>query len=454
MSEARATESSPKEHAPPPQHSPAQDERLHSATETRKDEAGYVRTDLGVLPVDWRTSTLRDAAERISVGLATSVTEHYRSSGTPIVRNLNIKDGYFDGSEMLYVSDLFAQANSSKAARASDVLTVRTGSNLGLTCVLPPELDNCQTFTTLITTPKKAVLDSHFLCLQMGSHIGRAELDRLQVGGGKGNLNTGHLKHYRLVAPPLEEQRGIAETIRDVDALLGALERLIVKKRDLKQGTMQELLTGQTRLAGFRGKWKPQQLGSLGSTFGGLTGKGKADFGEGPARYITFTNVIDNVVVDCTRFDAVRVSPVESQNHVMRGDLLFNGSSETPDELALCAVLMHEAKELYLNSFCFGFRLRSDNEAHGLYLAYYFRGTPGRELMKAIAQGSTRYNLSKVVFLKAILTLPPFEEQVAIAEALAEMDAALRTLEQRRDKTRALKQGMMQELLTGRIRLV
>jgi len=117
-------------------------------------------------------------------------------------------------------------------------------------------------------------------------------------------------------------------------------------------------------------------------------------------------------------------------------------------------VLLEEVEDVYLNSFCFGFRFREGAQANGLFFAYYLRSTEGRELMKSLAQGSTRYNLSKVALLNSSLRLPPLPEQTAIAEVLSEVDAELAGLEQRRDKTRALKQGMMQELLTGRTRLV
>jgi type I restriction enzyme S subunit len=107
-----------------------------------------------------------------------------------------------------------------------------------------------------------------------------------------------------------------------------------------------------------------------------------------------------------------------------------------------------------LNSFCFGFRFHDNAEADGLFLAYYLRNSEGRELMKSLAQGSTRYNLSKVALLKAPLRLPLLPEQSAIADVLCDMDAELSALEARRDKTHALKQAMMQELFTGRTRLV
>ena len=109
---------------------------------------------------------------------------------------------------------------------------------------------------------------------------------------------------------------------------------------------------------------------------------------------------------------------------------------------------------MFLNSFCFGFRFRGDADADGLFLAYYLRSEAGREIVKSLAQGSTRYNLSKTALLRAPFRLPPFPEQSAIAAVLSDMDAELSALKARRDKTRDIKQAMMQELLTGRIRLV
>jgi type I restriction enzyme S subunit len=282
-----------------------------------------------------------------------------------------------------------------------------------------------------------------------------AQVRAVLMGAVQPSLKVPHLLSFSVPLPATEtEQRTIAEALSDVDGLLGGLDRLIAKKRDLKQAAMQQLLTGQTRLPGFSGEWEVKRLGDLGSTYGGLTGKTKADFGNGDARYITFMNVIQNVVIDSDSFDHVDVSHHEIQNLARKGDLFFNGSSETPEEVALCAVLLDEVQDVYLNSFCFGFRFREDMAANGIFFAYYLRGSVGRELIKSLAQGSTRYNLSKVALLNSSLLLPSYLEQTAIAEVLTGMDTELVALEQRRNKTAALKQGMMQELLTGRTRLV
>lgn len=117
-------------------------------------------------------------------------------------------------------------------------------------------------------------------------------------------------------------------------------------------------------------------------------------------------------------------------------------------------MLADSVADVYLNSFCFGFRFREGAKANGLYFAYFFRSLEGRELLKSLAQGATRYNLSKTALLKVAFPLPSLEEQTAIAAILSDMDTELAALESRLAKARQIKQGMMQELLTGRIRLL
>ena len=195
-------------------------------------------------------------------------------------------------------------------------------------------------------------------------------------------------------------------------------------------------------------------MGSIGSIYGGLSGKSKVDFGSGNARYVTFLGVLENVILDVRHTERVHVGPKESQNSVMKGDLLFNASSETPGDLAIGAVMGEQVDNLYLNSFCFGFRIHDKDKYVPLFLAYLFRGSTGRDIMNALAQGATRYNMSKNQFLALELSIPAYDEQHAITSVLSDVDAEITALERRKDKTIAIKQGMMQQLLTGRIRLV
>ena len=133
---------------------------------------------------------------------------------------------------------------------------------------------------------------------------------------------------------------------------------------------------------------------------------------------------------------------------------MLNGTSETPEDLAMGSVMGAEIDGMYLNSFCFGFRIRNTNKHYPIFLAYLFRSILGRKNFFPLAQGATRYNLSKAQFLGLAFPLPTYDEQRAIAAVLSDFDAQIVALERRRDKTRAIKQGMMEQLLTGRVRLV
>ena len=199
--------------------------------------------------------------------------------------------------------------------------------------------------------------------------------------------------------------------------------------------------------------WHNVTIGNLGSTYNGLTGKKASDFGHGVAKYVPFINVIYNPIIDVNSLCCVDVKPSEYQNAVIKGDLLFNTSSETPEEVAMCSYVDTDIQNLYLNSFCFGFRL-NDSNVSGLFLSYLFRSKFGRSLMLELAQGSTRYNLQKKKFLQTELHIPQIlAEQERIAEALSDVDALIKELDALIHKKRMVLKATMQDLLTARRRL-
>ena len=214
----------------------------------------------------------------------------------------------------------------------------------------------------------------------------------------------------------------------------------------------QHTVDSNARLSRFSDAWKKTSMGTIGSVYGGLSGKNKADFEGGNARYVTFRGILENVILDDHNTASVHVRSGESQNSVLKGDLLFNASSETPGDLAIGAVMGQQLDNLYLNSFCFGFRIHDKKEYLPLFLAYYFRGSVGRDIMNVLAQGSTRYNMSKGQFFALELSIPPWAEQHAIAEVLSDVDGLIGALDALIAKKRAIKQATMQQLLTGRKR--
>ena len=243
------------------------------------------------------------------------------------------------------------------------------------------------------------------------------------AGSGTGVLDTSALKRLEIWVPPLAEQSRIAEALSDADELIVGLERLIAKKQAIKQGMMQQLLTGRTRLPGFGGTWSPVRLGDVGSTYAGLSGKTKEDFGTGSAVFVTFMEVIQGARLSGTQLESVNVLAAERQNRVARGDVLFNGSSETPEEVALAAVVDYEpTPQTYLNSFCFGYRVKDRQLIDPTYLAYLFRSSIGREMVSALAQGATRYNIDTTKLMLAAPETPPIPAQLPIIHLLHRKD--------------------------------
>lgn len=417
----------------------------------------YKQSELGVIPDDWDVvpiSTLLEKGARITYGVVQP--GKHLDSGVLFVRGGDIFAGKIDIQNLRRIPHEISNNYKRTILHGGEILISLVGYP-GEAAIVPDSLAgaNIARQAALIRLNKEKSISAPYVCSFLLSETGKRLLLNETFGSAQQVINLKDINKLVILLPREEaEQEAIAGALSDADDYIDSLQRLIAKKRLIKQGTTQDLLTGKRRLPGFSGQWQEITLREIGSTFGGLTGKTKADFGDGNAQYIPFMNVMSNVVISSEDLGRVRVLPAESQNQVLRGDLLLNGSSETPEEVAMCSVITEYIPDLYLNSFCFGFRLNAKHKANGLYLAYYLRSNVGRELIKSLAQGSTRYNLSKIALLKLELKLPSLPEQLAISNTLSDMELAIDALEVKLVKVLKIKQGMMQELLTGRIRLV
>lgn len=206
------------------------------------------------------------------------------------------------------------------------------------------------------------------------------------------------------------------------------------------------------------GEWRIEALGNLGFTYTGLSGKGAADFGHGTP-YIPYLNVFNNAKVDADQLEYVSIEPHERQNAVNKGDVIFTTSSETPEEVGMSSVLTKDIGTVYLNSFCFGWRLKKLEMFNSEFLAYALRSQNIRHQMLIAAQGSTRHNLSKKNFNRIYMKYPvSTAEQSGIAEVLSGADEAIKKTHALIEKYRNIKEGLIQAVLTngvddqGRIR--
>jgi len=196
------------------------------------------------------------------------------------------------------------------------------------------------------------------------------------------------------------------------------------------------------RFKGFTEDWEQRKLGSIGSTYTGLSGKTKEDFGHGEAQYITYLNVFQNTISDITMTDKVEIDI--TQNEVEYGDVLFTTSSETPEEVGMSSVWLGDTPNIYLNSFCFGFRPNQKIDPY--FLGYSLRAPHMRDKIKILAQGISRYNISKNKVMELEISLPNNEEQKLLGTFLQRIDLIITLHQCKLEKLKLMKKALLQKL--------
>jgi type I restriction enzyme S subunit len=391
---------------------------------------GYKQTEVGVIPEDWETYSLRDLVSYVK-GYPFSAND-YKSDG---VRVLRVSDTTYDRikSDGVFIESLKAKQFRKWELREGDLVVSTVGSK-------PPMYDSMVGKATYISkyhagillNQNAVVLRSKKVCLQriLHNHFRQPRyLSHIECifrgNANQASITLVELFQYAIPLPPtLAEQEAIAGALSDADAWIESLEQLIAKKRQIKQGAMQELLTGKRRLPGFSGKWETKRLGDVlrvrhGKSqkeiavengrypilaSGGEIGRTNTALYSGPSVLIGRKGTID--------------APQYSESPFWSVDTLFFTEIDKD----------HCAKWFYYR-FCL-VQWRKYNEASGV-------PSLNARTIEAIE-----------------LALPELKEQTAIASVLSDMDTEIEALESKLAKAREIKQGMMQELLTGRIRLI
>jgi type I restriction enzyme S subunit len=401
---------------------------------------GYKQTEVGIIPCDWQLRPVGLMGEVVTgKALAVNASGHLR----PYLRTKNVFDGRIDIEDVLKMPMTEAEFKHFELLRGDVLLNEGQSLELVGRCALykgeyeqPCAMQN-QLLRFRARTGISADFASHlFRYCQQSGVFARVALQTTSIAhlGGK--------RFEQLILPwpaTEDEQREIAAALSDVDALLGGLDRLIAKKRDLKQAAMQQLLTGQTRLPGFHGEWEAVEFGDIATirntkVLASATPRGTQcveldSIGQGSGRLLMSTDATGS----------------SSKYSFKKGDVLFGRLRAylrkywlaTFDGICSTEIWPLIARDERL---CGDF-------LHLLVQANDFVNAAG------VSYGTHMPRSDWSVLKKFPVRLPPCPEQTAIAAVLSDMDAELTALEARREKTRALKQAMMQELLTGRTRL-
>lgn len=404
---------------------------------------GYKATALGIIPQEWEVMRLGDIVS-ITSGESPSLY-HLKAEGKyPYVKveDLNNCEKYQESSRE-YSDD------NNTTIKAGSIIFPKRGASILNNKVRIAAKDIQMDSNMMAITPHTTIVDTEFLYIR----ILHERLYRIADTSSIPQINNKHIIPYKIAVPPLAEQRKIAEVLGVWDEAIEKQARLIEKLDLRKRGLMQRLLSAKLRLPGFSEPWKKVKLGDIGDTYNGLSGKNKDDFEYGNAQFIPYINVFSNERIDTNNLGCVQIEPNEQQNTVKYGDIFFTVSSETPDEVGMASVLLEHLDNTYLNSFCFGYRLNDFSTLNPFFAAYLFRTEHFRNYMSVLAQGSTRFNISKKEVMKLKIDLPTIEEQTAIAEVLTAADREIELAKEKLDRLRRQKRGLMQQLLSGKKRV-
>ncbi|WP_326515743.1 restriction endonuclease subunit S [Limosilactobacillus sp. c10Ua_36] len=255
-----------------------------------------------------------------------------------------------------------------------------------------------------------------------------------------------------MITHNLKEQYKISQLLKITNRLISLQQRKLEQLKQLKKVMLQRLfvqnkekLVPIIRFNNFNIQWRLNTLNGLQeNVYSGLSGKTKIDFGHGDARYITYLNVHDNIIAKVSGID--KIEKDLNQNKVEKGDILFTISSEVPEEVALNSVWpSNYGKDLYLNSFCFGYR-PIPGKVNPFFLSYYLRTPFLRKNVFPLAQGISRFNISKKNILNISIAIPSLEEQNSIYKLLAELDKILDQKKMNINQFKAIKKFLLQKL--------
>jgi type I restriction enzyme S subunit len=409
-------------------------------------KARYKQTEVGIIPFDWELKPLNLLTSLIIDG--THVTPKYKELGVPFLRVTDIQSSEINFEDIKYISH---EEHNFLARRCKpekgDLLLSKNGT-IGIPKVVTWNWEFSIFVSLALLKLRRKLLNVRFLEQFFKSNYLTEQIQRRSKQGTVTNLHLEEIREFLIPLPPtIAEQEAIAEALSDADDLIEALEQLLAKKRQVKQGAMQELLMGKRRLPGFSDDWEVKRLGDIAEIVSGGTPSTRiAEYWNGDIDWCTPTDITSTEGKYLFHTEK-RITEAGLKNS--SANLLPKGT------LLLCSRATIGEVKIATDSICTnqGFKsLICSKQVYNEFLYYVILTLKPKLLEKGI--GSTFMEISKKDTAAIEIKLPSFEEQTAIAEILSDMDNEIVALETKLAKARQVKQGMMQELLTGRIRLV
>ncbi|MHB1348947.1 MAG: restriction endonuclease subunit S [Desulfobulbaceae bacterium] len=419
---------------------------------------GYKQTEVGVIPEDWEVVSCRELCVKIQDG--THFSPKIRGNDYLYVTSKNIGFGTLNLENADLINAAQHRAIYKRCdVKVGDLLLTKDGANTGNAAIntLNEEFSLLSSVAFLRFNPTQH--SASYFMQQMLSGPGQRQIKDAMSGNAITRLTLEKINNLRFPVAPLQEQHAIAAALSDVDALLNKLDQLIAKNCDLKEAAMQQLLTGQIRLPGFSGEWRTETLSNVIIDLAAGVSVNSSDSDEEPSS--GFPCVLKTSALSSGTFlpkECKSIAPFDwhrARVNPRRNTVLISRMN-TPDLVGEVGYVGEDYPWLFLPDRVWMTCFRANSGVNARWLAYLLSSFRYKRQIKGTATGTSgsMKNISKKAFLSLPIEFPDEKEQTAIAAVLSDMDAEIAALEARRDKTLLLKQGMMQELLTGRIRLV
>jgi type I restriction enzyme, S subunit len=408
---------------------------------------GYKQSEAGVIPQDWSVSKLGGHVTLRTGPFGSSLHKSdYVDGGVPVINPMQIVAGRIASTQSMSITEQAARKLAEFRLCAGDVLIGRRGE-MGRCAFVGEDQHGWLCGTgSMIIRPSNSI-DGRYLQRALSSPAVVAAIENASVGSTMTNLNQTTLGNLLFAIPSTRgEQTAIAEALSDADALIESLEELIAKKRSLKQGAMQELLTCKRRLPGFNGQWEIKSLAEIGQALIGLTYQ--------PADVRTHGKLVlrsSNILEGALRFDDTVFVDMDVSERILvrRDDILICVRNGSRDLIGKCAKIDERAEGMTFGAFMTVFRTRFHNFVYHQFKSDVIK----RQIYEHL--GATINQITNKSLNSFQIPLPTDEaEQTAIAAILSDMDTEIAALEAKLTKARQIKQGMMHNLLTGRIRLI
>ena len=420
----------------------------------RKVPEGYKVTEVGVIPEDWDEIYLSKALLGSPKYGINAAAVDYSESLPTYLRITDISDdGRFIRSKKVSVDN---ESSENYYLEENDLVFARTGASTGKTYLYDSNDGKLVYAGFLIkVSVDQKIMDPRFLKSYTQTETYWNWVRVMSMRSGQPGINGSEYSKLKLPLPPLSEQKAIAEALSDTDSLIQSVEKLIDKKNKIKHGAMQQLLTGKKRLPGFSGEWEVKRLGEIGEFSGaGIDKKINAD--EEKVRLLNFLDVYHkDFIYSNDLWHEVTAPKYKAEKcSIKRGDVFFTPSSELRTDIALSAVAMEDIDDAVYSYHVVRYRFYDEWDIH--FKTYIFNTRFFFSQAETMCEGSgKRYVISLKKFKELEIMYPiDLREQKAIAQVLSDMDAEIEALEEKLEKYKTIKQGMMQELLTGRIRLI